>query len=67
MKLKTGLKAGQNSVNLTINIAQNSGEGGTATAGGVAWLRMFDVFCLLARGAPRRSTVYYEQGAHTPS
>ena len=26
MKLKTGLKAGENSVNLTINIAQNSGE-----------------------------------------
>jgi hypothetical protein len=33
MKLKTGLKAGQNTVNLTINIAQNSGESGTATAG----------------------------------
>ena len=47
MKLKTGvkagdgmwgmrdrtLKAGENSVNLTINIAQNSGESGTATAG----------------------------------
>ena len=26
MKLKTGVKAGENSVNLTINIAQNSGE-----------------------------------------
>jgi hypothetical protein len=33
MKLKTGLKAGENSVNLTVNIAQNSGENGTATAG----------------------------------
>jgi hypothetical protein len=33
MKLKTGLKAGENSVNLTINIAQNSADGGTATAG----------------------------------
>ena len=34
MKLKTGLKAGQNNtVNLTVNIAQNSGEDGTATAG----------------------------------
>jgi hypothetical protein len=33
MKLKTGLKAGENAVNLTINIAQNSGESGTATAG----------------------------------
>ena len=33
MKLKTGLKAGHNVVDLTINIAQNSGEGGTATAG----------------------------------
>jgi hypothetical protein len=34
MKLKTGLKAGQNTVDLTINIAQNSGEDGTSTAGG---------------------------------
>ena len=33
MKLKTGLKAGQNTVEVTINIAQNSADGGTATAG----------------------------------
>jgi len=35
MKLKAGLKAGQrdNSVTLIVNIAQNSGDGGTATAG----------------------------------
>jgi len=33
MKMKTGLKAGQNTVDLTLNIAQNSGNGGTATAG----------------------------------
>jgi hypothetical protein len=37
MKTKTGLKAGQgrdNSVTLTVNLAQNSGDGGTASAGG---------------------------------
>jgi hypothetical protein len=35
MKTKTGLKAGQrnNSVELTVNLAQNSGDNGTATAG----------------------------------
>jgi hypothetical protein len=39
MKTKTGLKAGQNagsgdnSATVTDNIAQNSGEDGTATAG----------------------------------
>jgi hypothetical protein len=38
MKLKTGLKAGANgnTVTLSVNIAQNSGEDGTATAGGGA-------------------------------
>jgi hypothetical protein len=37
MKTKTGLKAGQmrnNTATVTINVAQNSGDGGTATAGG---------------------------------
>jgi hypothetical protein len=37
MKLKTGLKAGQegrnNTANVYVYIAQNSGDGGTATAG----------------------------------
>jgi hypothetical protein len=34
MKLRTGLKAGHNNtVTLTINVAQNSGQDGTATAG----------------------------------
>jgi hypothetical protein len=33
MKTKTGLKAGQNTVTLTLNIAQNSGQDGMATAG----------------------------------
>jgi hypothetical protein len=36
MKTKTGLKAGQrnNSATVTVNVAQNSGDMGTATAGG---------------------------------
>ena len=34
MKMKTGLKAGQNNATVTLNVAQNSGAGGTATAGG---------------------------------
>jgi hypothetical protein len=37
MKMKTGLKAGQdytNSANVNVNVAQNSGQNGTATAGG---------------------------------
>jgi hypothetical protein len=34
MKTKTGLKAGTNTVEFTLNIAQNSGQGGTAAAGG---------------------------------
>ena len=36
MKLKAGLKAGQrdNTAAVTVYIAQNSGEGGMATAGG---------------------------------
>jgi hypothetical protein len=35
MKTKTGLKAGQrnNSVTITVNVAQNSGDDGSATAG----------------------------------
>jgi hypothetical protein len=33
LKAKTGLKAGQNTVEFTVNIAQNSGQDGTATAG----------------------------------
>ena len=35
MKLKAGLKAGQrnNTATLTVNIAQNSGDNGMATAG----------------------------------
>ena len=34
MKTKTGLKAGQdNTVELTLSIAQNSGQNGTARAG----------------------------------
>jgi hypothetical protein len=36
MKTKTGLKAGQdrnNTVNLTLNIAQNNGDDGSAAAG----------------------------------
>jgi hypothetical protein len=33
--MKTGLKAGQgNSANVNVNVAQNSGQDGTATAGG---------------------------------
>jgi hypothetical protein len=32
MKLKTGLKAGQNTANVTIRIAQNSGQDGSASA-----------------------------------
>jgi hypothetical protein len=36
MKMKTGLKAGtDNTATLTVNIAQNSGAGGSATAGGM--------------------------------
>jgi hypothetical protein len=35
MKMKTGLKAGtNNSATLSLNLAQNSGAGGSATAGG---------------------------------
>jgi hypothetical protein len=33
MKMKTGLKAG-NEATITVNVAQNSGQDGTATAGG---------------------------------
>ena len=34
MKTKTGLKAGQdNTATVTVSIAQNSGQNGTATAG----------------------------------
>jgi hypothetical protein len=32
MKLKTGLKAGQNTATITIKVAQNSGQDGTASA-----------------------------------
>jgi hypothetical protein len=34
MKMKTGLKAGGNEATITVNVAQNSGQDGTATAGG---------------------------------
>jgi hypothetical protein len=35
MKTKTGLKAGQrnNTATVTVNVAQNSGDGGEATTG----------------------------------
>jgi hypothetical protein len=36
MRTKTGLKAGQmrnNTANVTVNVAQNSGDGGEASAG----------------------------------
>jgi hypothetical protein len=32
MKMKTGLKAGQNTATITLRLAQNSGQDGTATA-----------------------------------
>jgi hypothetical protein len=35
MKTKTGLKAGQNMATIDIRLAQNSGQGGSASAGGM--------------------------------